>query len=342
MIIGDVLRAALYLSLVLNLSSASRTSSPGCTWCSSSRPAPRCSGHRPRTRRCRTWCPRTSWSEANQYSLLGTFGPAPIAGLFFGLFALVSRSLGSISPYFSTDQTPGQPGAVLQRGHLRRLRDHHLPPAGDRQAAGQRAHLGALGGQDHLGGLEVHRPHQGGARDRHRHDRRLLGRGRGGRPGPAVHQEHARTAAAPAGGSCSPRSSSGWPRACSSACAILRGFSRRRLFGLSIVGAAVPLVLIGLIPSLVVTVLLVILLGALRRHRLRHRLHDRRQRGGRRHPGPDVRVPAVRHPGHPVRGDRDRAVPGGRVHRPGARRDRVGHAARRATSATTPSATTSC
>ena len=43
---------------------------------------------------------------------------------------------------------------------------------------------------------------------------------------------------------------------------ILRGFSRRRLFGLSIVGAGVPLVLIGLIPSLVVTVLLVILLGA--------------------------------------------------------------------------------
>ena len=43
---------------------------------------------------------------------------------------------------------------------------------------------------------------------------------------------------------------------------ILRGFSRRRLFGLSIVGAGVPLVLIGLIPSLVVTVLLVIVLGA--------------------------------------------------------------------------------
>ena len=43
---------------------------------------------------------------------------------------------------------------------------------------------------------------------------------------------------------------------------ILRGFSRRRLFGLSIVGAGVLLVLIGLIPSLVVVVLLVILLGA--------------------------------------------------------------------------------
>jgi len=43
---------------------------------------------------------------------------------------------------------------------------------------------------------------------------------------------------------------------------ILRGFSRRRLFGLSIVGAGVPLVLIGLIPNLVVVVFLVVLLGA--------------------------------------------------------------------------------
>ena len=43
---------------------------------------------------------------------------------------------------------------------------------------------------------------------------------------------------------------------------ILSGLSRRRLFGLSIVGAGVPLLLIGLIPSLVPVVLLVIVLGA--------------------------------------------------------------------------------
>ncbi len=43
---------------------------------------------------------------------------------------------------------------------------------------------------------------------------------------------------------------------------ILNGFSRRRLFGLSIVSAAIPLALIALIPNLVVTVLLVVLLGA--------------------------------------------------------------------------------
>jgi len=43
---------------------------------------------------------------------------------------------------------------------------------------------------------------------------------------------------------------------------ILNGFSRRRLFGLSITSAAIPLALIALIPNLVVTVVLVVLLGA--------------------------------------------------------------------------------
>src|SRR5439155_4287104 len=42
---------------------------------------------------------------------------------------------------------------------------------------------------------------------------------------------------------------------------ILRGFSRRRLFGLSIAGAGLPLALIGLIPNLAVVTVLVIFLG---------------------------------------------------------------------------------
>jgi dTMP kinase len=42
---------------------------------------------------------------------------------------------------------------------------------------------------------------------------------------------------------------------------VLRGFSRRRLFGLSIMLAAVPLAIIAVIPSLVLTVILTIVLG---------------------------------------------------------------------------------
>ncbi len=44
---------------------------------------------------------------------------------------------------------------------------------------------------------------------------------------------------------------------------LLGNFSRRRLFGVSIIAAAIPLALIGLIPNLVVVTLLVVLLGAL-------------------------------------------------------------------------------
>jgi dTMP kinase len=44
---------------------------------------------------------------------------------------------------------------------------------------------------------------------------------------------------------------------------VLGGFSRRRLFGLTIAAAAVPLALIGLVPVLGVVVLFVVLLGAL-------------------------------------------------------------------------------
>ena len=43
---------------------------------------------------------------------------------------------------------------------------------------------------------------------------------------------------------------------------ILRGFSRRRLFGLSIAFAAIPLALIALIPDLAVVTIMVLLLGA--------------------------------------------------------------------------------
>jgi dTMP kinase len=43
---------------------------------------------------------------------------------------------------------------------------------------------------------------------------------------------------------------------------VLRGFSRRRLFGLAIMAAAVPLAIIALLPSLVLTVILTVVLGA--------------------------------------------------------------------------------
>jgi len=59
---------------------------------------------------------------------------------------------------------------------------------------------------------------------------------------------------------------------------ILSGFSRRRLFGLSIASSAIPLALIALIPNLVVVVVLVVLLARAPGWPYVNRLHDRRAR----------------------------------------------------------------
>jgi dTMP kinase len=261
MIIGDVLRAALYLSLVLNLSLGFANE---LTWmyavqflasCASLFWTPAKDASVPNL------VPPDKLEQANQYSLLGTFGPAPVAGLFFGLFALVSRSLGSISPYFSTDQ--GQVKLALYFNAAtfvvsaitiyllheipkRQLSEHISAPSvaktiweGWRYIGRTKVVRGIVIGM--IGAFSA-----GGV---------VVGLGpsyitntlEGGSAGWGI------TFAAVFGGLAA---------GMFLGLRILRGFSRRRLFGLSIVGAGVQLVLIGLIPSLVVTVLLVIVLGA--------------------------------------------------------------------------------
>src|SRR5262249_22165041 len=103
MIVGDVFRALLYLSLVLNLSLGFANK---LTWmylvqflasCASLFWTPAKDASVPNL------VPPEKLEQANQFSLLGTFGPAPVAGLFFGLLALVTRPLGSVWPYFAYD-----------------------------------------------------------------------------------------------------------------------------------------------------------------------------------------------------------------------------------------------
>src|SRR5215831_17337829 len=262
MIVGDVLRAALYLSLVLNLSFGFANE---LTWmyvvqflasCASLFWTPAKDASVPNL------VPPDKLEQANQYSLLGTFGPAPIAGLFFGLFALVSRSLGSISPYFSTDQ--GQVKLALYFNAATFVVSaitiyllHEIPK---RQAS---EHISAPSvaktiweGWKFIGRTKVVRGIVIGMIGAFSAGGVVVGLGpsyikntlEGGNAGWGI------TFAAVFGGLAA---------GMFLGLRILRGFSRRRLFGLSIVGAGVVLVLIGLIPSLVVVVLLVILLGAL-------------------------------------------------------------------------------
>jgi dTMP kinase len=261
MIIGDVLRAALYLSLVLNLSLGFANE---LTWmyvvqflasCASLFWTPAKDASVPNL------VPPDKLEQANQYSLLGTFGPAPIAGLFFGLFALFSRSLGSISPYFSTDQ--GQVKLALYFNAATFVVSaitiyllHEIP----KRQVSEHISVPSVAktiweGWKYIGRTKVVRGIVIGMIGAFSAGGVVVGLGpsyiqntlEGGSAGWGI------TFAAVFGGLAA---------GMFLGLRILRGFSRRRLFGLSIVGAGVPLLLIGLIPSLVVTVLLVILLGA--------------------------------------------------------------------------------
>jgi dTMP kinase len=261
MIVGDVLRAALYLSLVLNLTLGFANE---LTWmytvqflasCASLFWTPAKDASVPNL------VPPDKLEQANQYNLLGTFGPAPIAGLFFGLLALVSRSLGSVSPYFSTNQ--GQTKLALYFNAatfvVSAITIYILREIPKRQVS---EHISAPSvaktiweGWKFIGRTKVVRGIVIG----------MIGAFSAG--GVAVGLGPSYIQNTLNGGS------AGWGITFAAVFGglaagmflglrILRGFSRRRLFGLSIVGAGVPLVLIGLIPSLVVAVLLVILLGA--------------------------------------------------------------------------------
>ena len=260
MIVGDVLRAALYLSLVLNLSLGFANE---LTWmyvvqflasCASLFWTPAKDASVPNL------VPPDKLEQANQLSLLGTFGPAPVAGLFFGLLSLVSRWLSSISPYFSTNQVKlalyfNAASFIVSAITIYFLREIAKRHVSERISAPSVAKA-IWDGWRFIGRTKVVRGIVIGMVGAFAAGGVVVGLGpsyiqntlNGGSAGWGI------TFAAVFGG---------LAVGMFAGLRILRGFSRRRLFGLSIAGAGVPLVLIGLIPSLVAVVLLVILLGAL-------------------------------------------------------------------------------
>jgi dTMP kinase len=254
MIVGDVVRAALYLTIPLNLefhlaneltwmyTVLFLASSASLFWT----PAKDAS--------VPNLVPRDKLEQANQLSLLTTYGTAPVAALLFAVLALVTRALGSHSAYFTIDLALYFNAAtfivsaitVFMLREIRRARGQISSPS---------VAKAIWEGWQFLGHTRVVRGIVIGMVGAFAAGGVVLGLG----PAYVRNTLHGGNA--------------GWGVVFSAifvglaagmflGLRIMRGFSRRRLFGLAITAAAVPLALIGLIPNLVVVVVLVVALGA--------------------------------------------------------------------------------
>jgi dTMP kinase len=259
MIVGDIVRAVLYLTIPLNLrlhlvneliwmyivlflaSSASLFWTPA------------------KDASVPNLVPPDRLEQANKLSLLTTYGTAPVAGLLFAVLALVTRALGSFTHYFTTNPVNlaiyfNAATFIVSAITIFLLRE--IPR---RQTAGQitapSVAKAIWEGWQFLGKTQVVRGIVIGMVGAFAAGGVVVGLG----PVYVRNTLHGGNA--------------GWGVVFSGiffglaagmflGMRILRGFSRRRLFGVAITSAAVPLALIGLIPNLVVAIVLVVALGA--------------------------------------------------------------------------------
>jgi dTMP kinase len=259
MIIGDIVRAALYISIPIDLSVGFANK---LTWlyvvqflasCASLFWTPAKDASVPNL------VPPDKLEQANQYSLFTTYGTAPVAGVIFGLLALVSDALASISHYFVTDQVNlalyfNSATFVVSAVTIYMLREIPKRQASARISAPSVAKT-IWEGWKFLGQTAVVR-------------------------GIVIGMVGAFAAAGVVVGLGQPYikftlngGNAGWGLVFGAifvglaggmflGSRLLKEFSLRRQFGLAIASAAVPLALIGLVPNLVAVVLLVVLLGA--------------------------------------------------------------------------------
>jgi dTMP kinase len=258
MIIGDVARAALYITIPINMSVGFANqltwiyvvqflaSTAALFWT----PAKDAS--------VPNLVPTDKLEQANQLSLFATYGTAPVAGLLFSMLAFISDALGHISPYFSTNQlnlalyfrTAMYLVSALTVCMLKELRRSPTDKISSPSVL-----KSIWEGWRFLGQSQVVRGIIVGMTGAFAAGGAVVGLG----------PSYIRNILA--GGS------TGWGAAFAAiffglaigmflGLRVLRGFSRRRLFGVSISFAAVPLALAAVIPNLVLTIILVIAVGA--------------------------------------------------------------------------------
>ena len=260
MIIGDVLRAVLYISIPLNLTLGVVDK---LTWlyvaqflasCASLFWSPAKDASVPNL------VPADKLEQANQFSLFMTYGTAPIAGVLFSILALISRALGQVSHYFATNPVNlalyfNAVTFVVSALTIVSLRELPRRTAGTGGISTPSVLKSIWEGWRFLGQTQVVRGIIVGMTGAFAAGGVVVGLG------PSYIKNTLQ------GGS------AGWGAVFSAiffglavgmflGLRILHGFSRRRLFGLSIAAASVPLALIALIPNLIVVIILVLLLGA--------------------------------------------------------------------------------
>jgi dTMP kinase len=258
MIIGDVLRAVLYVTIPINMSVGFANQ---LTWiyvvqflasCASLFWAPAKDASVPNL------VPADKLEEANQLSLFTTYGTAPFAGLLFSLLALLSTALGHISHYFSTNQVNlalyfNAVTYVVSALTVYGLRELRRRPADKISSPSMLKSI--WDGWKYVGESQVVRGIVIGMTGAFAAAGAVVGLG------PSYIRYILQ------GGS------AGWGAAFAAiffglalgmfvGLRVLRGVSRRRLFGLSIMFAALPLAAAALIPSLALTVILVVVIGA--------------------------------------------------------------------------------
>jgi len=259
MIVGDVVRALLYLSIPLNLKLHLVNE---LTWAYTVQFLASCASlfwTPAKDATVPNLVPADKLEQANQLSLFTTYGTAPIAGLVFGLLALISRALGSITHYFATNQVNLALYFNAATFVVSALTIYALREIPRRRACGKVSAPSVaktiVEGWRFIGQTRVVRGIVIGMVGAFAAAGVVVGLGQ-------VYITHTLHGGKAGWGVVFAAIFVGLAAGMFLGLRILRGFSRRRLFGLSIAFAAIPLALIGLIPNLVVVTILVIVLGA--------------------------------------------------------------------------------
>jgi dTMP kinase len=257
MIVGDVVRAMLYLTIPLNLSLHLVNE---LTWmyvvqflasCASLFWTPAKDATVPNL------VPPDRLEQANQLSLFTTYGTAPVAGLLFGLLELISRMLSATSHYFKTDQVNlalyfNAATFVVSALTVFALREI---PRRRRQISAPSVAKTIVEGWRYIRQTQVVRGIVIGLVGGFAAAGVVIGLG-------PVYVRDTLHGGQAGWGIVFAAIFVGLALGMFVGLRILRGFSRRRLFGLSIAFAAIPLALIALIPDLAVVTILVVVLGS--------------------------------------------------------------------------------